>query len=399
MRIVCVTCFSLILGSFCTLSSVFGQESAAASGNVGFSKTKPTEGPTVEVEGGFLIPYKLTVPGSEVQIDMVPVPGGTYLMGSKAGAQHSQEHEGPQVQVAVGPLWVAKYETTWTEYKLFMSMYKLLKDLQSQQLRLIDEKNKVDAITAPTELYEPSYTFEFGDEPKLPAVTMTQYAAKQYTKWLSKLTGQQYRLPTEAEWEFACRAGSTEDYSFGSDPAQLDEVAWYVDNAEEKPHDVGQKKPNAFGLHDMHGNVMEWCINGFTEDGYTSLASKPQPLSVIDSITWSASFDQRVVRGGSWQDDAEQLRCAARLASEDEDWKSQDPNFPLSPWWYTDDPARGVGFRVFRSYQPLPNELITKFWEIDHEDIQIDVDMRLSEGRGVLSPIDPSLADDIKRAN
>ncbi len=90
MRIVCVTCFSLILGSFCTLSSVFGQESAAASGNVGFSKTKPTEGPTVEVEGGFLIPYKLTVPGSEVQIDMVPVPGGTYLMGSKAGAQHSR---------------------------------------------------------------------------------------------------------------------------------------------------------------------------------------------------------------------------------------------------------------------------------------------------------------------
>lgn len=398
MRIVCVTCFSLILGSFCTLSSVFGQEVAAASGNVGFSKTKPTEGPAVEVEGGFLIPYKLTVPGSEVQIDMVPVPGGTYLMGSKAGAQHSQEHEGPQVQVAVGPMWVAKYETTWTEYKLFMSMYKLLKDLQSQQLRLIDEKNKVDAITAPTELYEPSYTFEFGDEPKLPAVTMTQYAAKQYTKWLSKLTGQQYRLPTEAEWEFACRAGSTEDYSFGSDPAQLDEVAWYVDNAEEKPHDVGQKKPNAFGLHDMHGNVMEWCINGFTEDGYTSLASKPQPLSVIDSITWSASFDQRVVRGGSWQDDA-QFRLAARLASEDEDWKSQDPNFPLSPWWYTDDPARGVGFRVFRSYQPLPNELITKFWEIDHEDIQIDVDMRLSEGRGVLSPIDPSLADDIKRAN
>lgn len=399
MRIVCVICFSLMLGAFCTLTSVSGQERTTASVDVGFSKTKPTEGPAVEVEGGYLIPYKLTVPGSEVQIDMVPVPGGTFFMGSKAEAQHAQEHEGPQVQVAVGPMWVAKYETTWTEYKLFMSMYKLLKDLQSQQLRLIDDKNKVDAITAPTELYEPSYTFEFGDEPKLPAVTMTQYAAKQYTKWLSKLTGQQYRLPTEAEWEFACRAGSTEDYSFGSDPAQLDEVAWFIDNAEEKPHDVGQKKPNAFGLHDMHGNVMEWCINGFTEDGYTSLAGKPQPLSVIDSITWSASFDQRVVRGGSWQDDAEQLRCAARLASEDEDWKSQDPNFPLSPWWYTDDPARGVGFRVFRSYQPLPNELITKFWEIDHEDIQIDVDMRLSEGRGVLSPIDPSLADDIKRAN
>ncbi len=104
----------------------------------------------------------------------------------KLGHNTPKNMKRPQVQVAVGPMWVAKYETTWTEYKLFMSMYKLLKDLQSQQLRLIDDKNKVDAITAPTELYEPSYTFEFGDEPKLPAVTMTQYAAKQYTKWLSK---------------------------------------------------------------------------------------------------------------------------------------------------------------------------------------------------------------------
>ncbi|MCA9131696.1 MAG: SUMF1/EgtB/PvdO family nonheme iron enzyme, partial [Planctomycetales bacterium] len=283
-------------------------------------------------------------------------------------------------------------------YHLFMSMYKLLKTLQSQGLRVVDDSNAVDAITAPTELYDSSFTYRYGQGPKLPAVTMTQYAAKQYTKWLSKLTGQQYRLPTEAEWEYACRAGSTTAYCFGDDPATLEEYAWFYDNAP-TPQEVGKLKPNAYGLHDMHGNVMEWTINGYNEEGYTALAGKPQPLPFLDTVHWPESFDNRVVRGGSWQDEAEQLRCAARLASADEDWKTEDPNFPLSPWWYTDDPARGIGFRIFRSYEPLKAEVMKKFWDIDNEDIQMDVDMRLSEGRGVLSPIDPSLAEDIKKSN
>ncbi|MCC7333757.1 MAG: formylglycine-generating enzyme family protein [Pirellulaceae bacterium] len=365
----------------------------------GLSKTQPDSGPSVAVEGGFMVPYTMTIPGSSVQVEMIPVPGGTFSMGSPEGADDAQEDEQPALQVTVGPMWVAKYETSWGEYNLFMSMYKLLKVLQSQGLRQISDDNRVDAITAPTELYDSSFTYQFGQDANLPAVTMTQYAAKQYTKWLSLLTGQQLRLPTAAEWEHACRAGSTTNYSFGDDPEQLDEFAWYVENADETPHAVGQKQPNAFGLHDMHGNVMEWCIDSYTEDGYTSLADKPQPLSLSDAIIWPETFDNRVVRGGSWQDDAEQLRSAARLGSADEDWKANDPNFPLSPWWYTDDPARGVGFRIVRSYQPLDDALITKFYEIDNEDIQMDVDMRLNEGRGVLSPIDPALAEDIKQAN
>lgn len=389
----CGMLWSLVGSLSCAAEAVAGQS------DPGFSTTKPASGPAVEVDGGYMVPYTLTIPGSEVQIEMVPVPGGSFQLGSSPEAEFHQEDEGPQVSVQVGPMWVAKYETSWAEYKLYMSMYKLLKNLQSQQLRLIGDNNKVDAVTAPTELYDSSFTYEFGEDPKLPAVTMTQYAAKQYSKWLSRLVGRQYRLPTEAEWEYACRAGSDQAYSFGDDAAALGEYAWYAENSDGTPHFVGQKEPNAFGLHDMHGNVMEWCINGYTEDGYAVLEGKPQPLSVVDSIIWPESFDQRVVRGGSWQDDAEALRCAARLGSEDEDWKGQDPNYPLSPWWYTDDPARGVGFRLFRSYQPLPDNVISKFWEIDNEDIQMDVDMRLDEGRGVLSPIDPSLAEDIKQAS
>ncbi len=365
----------------------------------GISKTKPAEGPSVAVEGGFMVPYTLTVPGSSVHIEMVPVPGGTFKMGSSDDSAGHAEDEAPQVEVQIGPMWVAKYETTWAEYKLYMSMYQLFKNLESQGLRVASESNAVDAVTAPTELYDPSFTFEFGEEDKLPAVTMTQYAAKQYTKWLSKLCGQQYRLPTEAEWEYACRAGTQTVYSFGDDEDQLGDYAWYSENADEKPHEVGGKKPNPFGLYDMHGNVMEWAIDGYAEDGYAAIADKPQPLAIMDAVHWSDSAEDRAVRGGSWQDLAEDLRSAARIGSEDEDWKDEDPNVPLSPWWYTDDPSRGVGFRLFRSYQPIAPEMISKFWEIDHDDIRFDVDSRISGGRGIQSVVDPGLADEIKKAN
>ncbi|MEO8270277.1 MAG: formylglycine-generating enzyme family protein [Aureliella sp.] len=410
LRLGVVTSLALSTATLLSFVSSSRADQAADSGSVttataidsestpGLLTTQPASGPSVAVEGGFMVPYTLTIPGSSIQVEMIPVPGGIFSMGSPEGSVDAQNDEQPPIQVTVGPMWVAKCETSWGEYKLFMSMYKLLKDLQGQGLRKISEDNRVDAITAPTELYDSSFTYEYGQDANLPAVTMTQYAAKQYTKWLSRLTGQQLRLPTAAEWEHACRAGTTTNYSFGDESEQLDEFAWYAENSDETPHAVGQKQPNGFGLHDMHGNVMEWCIDSYTEDGYTSLADKPQPLSLGDAIIWPETFDNRVVRGGSWQDEAKQLRSAARRGSSDDDWKENDPNFPRSPWWYTDDPARGVGFRIVRSYQPLDDALLTKFYEIDNEDIQMDVDMRLNEGRGVLSPIDPALAEDIKQA-
>ncbi|MCA9126126.1 MAG: SUMF1/EgtB/PvdO family nonheme iron enzyme [Planctomycetales bacterium] len=348
------------------------------------------------VDGGYMIPYTLRVPGSAVDIEMIPVRGGSFRMGSSEDSAEHEEDEGPVVEVKVGPMWVAKYETTWGQYRLYMSMYKLFKDLESQGLRKLTDNNSVDAVTAPTELYDPTFTFEFGQDDNLPAVTMTQFAAKQYTKWLSKLTGHQYRLPSEAEWEYACRAGTSTAYGFGDDPSQLEEYAWYYDNADELPHLVGQKQPNAFGLYDMHGNVMEMAIDGYTEDGYGSLAEKTQPMSILQSIHWAEEADNRVVRGGSFQDDPEALRSAARIGSADREWKEQDPNVPLSPWWFTDDPSRGVGFRIFRSYDSVDEDTIKKFWDVDNEDIAFDIEMRLSEGRGTQLPVDQTLSEDIK---
>lgn len=371
-------------------SNVLGQE--APSPDLGWSTTKPAEGPSVEVNGKFMVPYKTTIPGTEVEYTMIPVPGGTFTMGSPEGEQGRVADEGPQRQIEVDPFWIGKTELTWSEYKVFMSLYSLFKRAKRAGLEPITAQNKADAISVPTPLYEPSHTYEYGDDDNQPAVTMTQYAAKQYTKWLSGMTGLQYRLPSEAEWEYAARAGSKTAYCFGDDPAALDTYAAFASNAPEGPALVGSFLPNQFGLYDMHGNAWEWVIDGHS-DNYPALEGK---VNWKDAIVWPTEEKNRVVRGGGFQDPAERLRSSVRMASDDEPWKENDPNLPLSPWWYTDDPARAVGMRLVRSATPLDAELIGKFWNIDNESIQESVDIRMDEGRGVYGLPVPALAEKLK---
>jgi len=361
----------------------------------GLSKTKPETGRYVQTENGFMVPYTVPIPGTEVTFTMEPIPGGAFKLGSPASEAGRQADEGPQIEVTVAPFWMGKHEVTWAEYKEFMRLYAIFKDFQSQGIRPVSEENKVDAITAPTELYDPSFTFELGEHPQQPAVTVTQYAAKQYTKWLSKITGLQYRLPAEAEWEYACRAGTTTAYHFGDDAGQLDDFAWHLDNAEEAPRKVGQKKPNPWGLHDMHGNVWEWCLDEYFEDGYSRLNGKP--VDAAGSIAWPTKLFPRVLRGGSWDDEPDRCRSSSRLASSDIDWKAQDPNLPRSPWWFTDDPARAVGFRLVRPLQDLPKDALAKYWEADVEAVSGDVQLRLEEGRGVLGLVDQALPQAIRQ--
>ena len=389
-----ISAAAFLLFSACNFAN--GQDAkASTTGNdltLGISKSKPETGPFVAIaggKGGYMVPYVQALERTNIIFEMIPVPGGLIDVGSPAEEPGRSEDEGPQYTVELEPYWVAKTELTWAEYKTFMRSYDIFKKLASQGIRQVDDSNRADAITVPTPLYEPSHTYEYGDDPKQPAVTMTQYAAKQYTKWLSGLTGVQYRLPTEAEWENAARGGSKASYCFGDNPEELDKYAVFAGNATTGAARVGSKSANAFGLHDMHGNAWEWTIDQFSASGFGDRGGKK--FVGLAGTAWPTEADSRTVRGGSWQDPAERIRSAVRMGSVDEDWKESDPNVPKSPWWFTTDPARAVGMRLVRSLVPLDGEELNKFWEIDAVGIQEDVDSRVKEGRGALGLAVPQL--------
>ena len=362
----------------------------------GFSKEKPESGPSVAIEGGFMVPYTATIPGSEVTFEMIPIPGGEFQMGSPEGEKDRRKDEGPQVKVTVEPFWMGKYEVTWGEYKRYMQLDKVFKEFKRREQRLVKEEPQVDALTAPSALYDPSFTYDAGQGPDQPAATITQFAAKQYTKFLSLLVDDFYRLPTEAEWEYACRAGTTTRFYFGDDVAKLKDYAWYYDNADDYRQKVGTKKPNPWGLYDMYGNVSEWVLDEYAEDGYARLKDK---TSTVDEAYFKPTqLYPRVCRGGSFELEAEDCRSAARQPSDDDEWKVEDPNVPQSPWWYTDSPALGVGFRIMRPLSaPETREIKETYWSADLEEINEDAENRIDEnGRGAIGIVDPGLPEAIK---
>jgi formylglycine-generating enzyme required for sulfatase activity len=341
--------------------------------------------------------YSRRIPGTEVAFEMVPIPAGSFRLGSPASEAHRGEDEGPQIDVNMPAFWMGKHEVTWAEYRQYMALSEAFEKFNDRGLRQLQDKHAVDAITSPSKLYEPSFTFAPGEGPRQPAVTMSQYAAKQYAKWLSLLTGEFYRLPTEAEWEYACRAGTTTAYNFGDDPSKLGDYAWHYENAEDRTHDVGGKKPNAWGLYDMHGNASEWVLDEYREDWYSTLAGKKPELSRDAAICWPTKLYPRVLRGGSWLADPEVCRTASRRATNDDDLRSYDPNSPQSPWWFASDEAQDIGFRIVRPVEPPPRDQWPKYWDADIPEIQEVADHRIDkEGRGERGKVDAELPAAIK---
>lgn len=298
------------------------------------------------------VPYTQRIPEFDVTFQMVPIPGGKFTMGSPEDEEGRGENEGPQIEVEIKPFWMGVHEVTWDEYDIFSFSYDVKRaetaEREGKPLKRTELDIKADAITRPTPPYV-DMTFGYGHD-GYPAICMTHHAATQYCKWLSEKTGVTYRLPTEAEWEYACRAGTSTPYHYGSDPEKLGEYAWFFENSNDKPQPVGKKKPNAWGLYDMLGNVSEWCQDKYVEDYFQRFSGKgvvKNPLLQTDETEW------HTVRGGSWQDDAAFCRAAMRYGAEP-DWSIQDPQEPKSIWYHTD--AHFVGFRLVRSYEPQEKE-------------------------------------------
>ncbi len=295
--------------------------------------------------------YTEEIPKTEVKFDMVPVPGGTFLMGSPPSEKGRNEDEGPQHPVTIRPLWMGKCEVTWDEWDIYKKEMGVENKEAGNDLPGENEKrlkDDPDAVTGPTPPYADE-TFGHAREGH-PVLGLTHHQCMEYCRWLSKRTGKVYRLPTEAEWEWACRAGTTTAYSFGDDPARLEEYGWFKKNSEGTTKPVGKKKPNAWGLHDMHGNIAEWCVDHYRKDWYATFSLDKPTLSPV-LLPTDARFSH-VCRGGSWAHQAGQARSAARLGS-DKNWIRQDPQTPKSIWWLTD--AEFVGFRVVRAVEEQDN--------------------------------------------
>lgn len=392
----------------CLAVAVYCVSPLRAAETPGIVTEDPGTPEAIKIEGGYMVPYTVTIPDSTVTFEMIPIPGGELTLGSPDSEENRNDDEGPQVRVKVPPFWIGKHEVTWAEYQWFMNQYEMFKKLEELRFtrdRMEDAKKKVesmpavkgfletpltdvDAVTCPTPLYDSSFTYGPGEEPNQPAVTMSQFAAKQYTKWLSGITDQQFRLPTEAEWEYAARGGTSTAYSFGDDPSVIGEYAWTTDDADYQTHEVGTKKPNPWGLYDMHGNAGEWVLDQYIADHYSKLKDG---VTAGDAVACPTELFPRVIRGGSWLDTADKCRSAARQPSDDPEWTLSDPNLPTSPWWFTEEAGTGIGFRLLRPLAPMDAELSAKVWDADIEQIKQDVTDRLEEGRGVLTVADPKL--------
>ncbi len=291
------------------------------------------------------ISYSQQIPATEHSFDMVLLPKGEFSMGSPESEVGRKDNEGPKHTVGVDSFYMARYELTWELFELFFKQNKEL-FVKLDEERVV----KIDAISRPSPPYEdPSYGM--GKE-GFPAVSMSAYSALVFCKWLSTVTGSFYRLPTEAEWEYAARAGSSSPYSFG-DVDAIDAHAVYYENAGGTYAKVGSKNPNAWGLYDMHGNVAEWTLDEYREETYATAENK-NPWIVPTVI------HPRVIRGGSWDDDPTALRSAARRESNLK-LQKRDPQIPKSFWWFTD--SNFVGFRLVSPVKQPSKKEQQIFWQ------------------------------------
>lgn len=343
------------------------------------NKVTKTGGPSAE---GEMKNYEEVVPRADkAKYKMVALKGGEFTIGSPEGEHELRtDDEGPQKKVKIDPFWIGQTEIPWALYKPFYengiardkdgtllaagAKHKITVKGKNREKAIQDALNRgdanniVDAVSQPTPQYHDMFgSGEHASSLNYPAMCTTQHAASKFCQWLTAQTGHFYRLPTEAEWEYACRAGSQTAFCFGDDIKKLDEYAWHTYNSEYTYHPVATKKPNQWGLYDMHGNVAEWVLDGFSE-GYR----KSIPDGTLNPWNISITRYPRIVKGGSWDQDQDECRSAARLHSIN-DWKDTDPQVPKSIWYHTD--GQHIGFRIVRPLKTPTAKEMHIYWNTD----------------------------------
>ena len=208
-----------------------------------------------------------------IKENFIQLPRGSFLMGSEYNINEMPVHE---VTIDYDIL-MSKYQVTVEDYMLYA---------EAMGVEIPMDKHTHLGVDVPVR-------------------RVTWLDAVAYCKWLSNREGKKVRLPTEAEWEYACRAGSTELYSFGHDTSLLEEYAWYKENSEKVTHNVGTKKPNGWGLYDMHGNVWEWTLDRYAQN---------YEQTPLDGTHYKIQSDKGMsLRGGAWSAEPENCRSARRI--------------------------------------------------------------------------------------
>ena len=284
--------------------------------------------------------YEQKIPGTTVSFKMVPIPEGSFKMGSSENQKGHSADEGPATEVKLSAFWIEEHEVTYDEYVLFLDEGR-------------DTGPLPDGVTRPSPPYI-DFTLGMGKTGGFPANSMTQYAALMYCKWLYNKTGIFYRLPSEAEWEYACRAGSEKLYSFGDNEKDLKDYGWYAGNSGNKYHQVKQLKPNAWGLYDVYGNVAEWTLDQYQEDYFDKIKTNNMDPFIQPKTKYPITL-----KGGHFRDEGNELRSASRLASSRK-WNARDPQIPKSKWWIADAPF--VGFRIVRPIQQPSASEVDQFF-------------------------------------
>ena len=287
------------------------------------------------------INYSQKINGSNFSFKMVPIPSGSFTIGSNEQEKGRGQEEGPNKEIKLDAFWMGAYEVTRDELDVF------LKDETTSQ------NVNVDAITRPSPQYV-DLSWGMGKEGGYPANSMSQRNAIMYCKWLYEKTKVFYRLPTEAEWEYACKAGTKTAYFFGNEERDLDKYAWYEKNSTNTFHKVGQKLPNPWGLYDILGNVLEWTLDHYDPVAFEKVNN--QQLSIAPN---EAKYP-KTLKGGSYLDAAIDLRSAKRFHS-DPIWNRRDPQIPKSKWWLTE--AKQVGIRLVRPLKTPSEEEINQFFK------------------------------------